>query len=280
MPKKIFTEEEKQQIIYEYTINKVGAKPLGKKYGCSAPTLLKNLQEWGIAPNSKKLDLTNQIFGELTVISPAPKRDDRYTRWLCQCSCGKKVEVRTDYLTSHHTTSCGHIKNQCFASLDLNGQRFGKLTVINAVPPDKQKCLCDCGNTVFVKTHNLTSGNTQSCGCLKSKGELKINQCLTALNIDYKTQYTFQDCRFQDTNRLAYFDYAIFENNQLKCLIEYDGNQHEIGWSEKKASLLKIQEHDNFKTQYCINNNIPLIRISYKDFNKITKDYMKKLIDQ
>ena len=100
MPKKIFTEEEKEKIIYCYTVEKMGAKPLGAKFGCSAPTLLKNLAEWGIQPNSKKLDLTNQTFGKLKAIKPAPKRNDKYTRWICECECGKIVEVRTDYLTS------------------------------------------------------------------------------------------------------------------------------------------------------------------------------------
>lgn len=68
------------------------------------------------------------------------------------------------------------------------------------------------------------NGNTQSCGCLKSKGELKINAILTKMGINFKTQYYFNDCRFNDTNRLAYFDYAIFDiNNKLLALIEYDG---------------------------------------------------------
>lgn len=51
---KTFTEQEKQDIIYKYTIKKIGSKKLGKEYGCSGPTLMKNLKEWGIAPNTKK----------------------------------------------------------------------------------------------------------------------------------------------------------------------------------------------------------------------------------
>ena len=115
MPKKFFTEAEKEEIIYLYTITKMGAKPLAAKYGCSAPTLLKNLAEWGIQPNTRKLDLTNQQFGKLKVIKPAPKRNDRYTRWICECECGNIVEVRTDYLTSAHTTSCGCEKMKHFS---------------------------------------------------------------------------------------------------------------------------------------------------------------------
>lgn len=56
---KIFTEQEKQDIIYQYTINKIGSRELGLKYNCSGPTLLKNLKAWGVQANSKTLDLTD-----------------------------------------------------------------------------------------------------------------------------------------------------------------------------------------------------------------------------
>lgn len=282
MPKKIFTEQEKQEIIKAYTVEKVGAKPLGAKYGCSAPTLLKNLKEWGIEPNQKKLDLTNQKFGALTVIKPAPHRDDKYTRWVCQCECGNITEVRTDYLTNGHTTSCGCEKQKYFRRSVKIGERYGKLIPIH-YDTTKQKylCQCDCGNTTYVIGSNLTNGNTQSCGCLKSKGELKISTILSKLNIAFESQYAFEDCRFNDTNRMAYFDFAIFDDkHKLQLLIEYDGTQHVYGWSGKPNSLQKIQTHDLFKEQYCNQNNIPLIRISYKDYDKLNEEYLNNIINE
>ena len=59
--------------------------------------------------------------------------------------------------------------------IDLTGQRFGKLTVIERaddyVTPSGYKkimwkCVCDCGNTVITSRGNLRSGHTRSCGCL------------------------------------------------------------------------------------------------------------------
>ena len=124
---------------------------------------------------AKKLNLTGQNFGELVALTPAEKRKDKYTRWICQCSCGKMTEVRTDYLTNGHTTSCGHIKEQYFYKLNLVGEKFGKLTVLEPTPPIYQTCKCDCGNVVVVETCNLTNGNTKSCGCYQKQRAVEAN---------------------------------------------------------------------------------------------------------
>jgi hypothetical protein len=55
--------------------------------------------------------------------------------------------------------------------IDLTGQRFGKLVVIerlferNGYLSAIWVCKCDCGNTSRVLMHNLRSGKTKSCGC-------------------------------------------------------------------------------------------------------------------
>ena len=58
--------------------------------------------------------------------------------------------------------------------LNLIGQKYGRLTVISEAEPHitasgtrqtQWNCVCECGNKVIIKTANLRSGNTQSCGC-------------------------------------------------------------------------------------------------------------------
>lgn len=63
--------------------------------------------------------------------------------------------------------------------IDLSGKVFGRLTVIREDGRDKhgQKlwlCKCECGNETHVRTGNLRSGGTSSCGCLAS--ELSSNR--------------------------------------------------------------------------------------------------------
>ena len=54
--------------------------------------------------------------------------------------------------------------------INLTGQKFGRLLVVNKGESKKGRvywnCKCECGNDVVASTTQLKSGNTQSCGCL------------------------------------------------------------------------------------------------------------------
>lgn len=54
----------------------------------------------------KKLDLTGQRFGKLTVLEPAENIGSR-TAWRCRCDCGQETTVTTRRLRDGHRTSCG-----------------------------------------------------------------------------------------------------------------------------------------------------------------------------
>ena len=100
--------------------------------------------------------------------------------------------------------------------------------------------------------------------CRRSKGEVAISVVLSTYNFEYVEQYKFQDCR----NLLPLpFDFYLPDFN---ICIEYDGKQH---FEESKSWFYKqdVIKTDEIKTYYCHDNNIPLLRISYKNFKKIEK---------
>lgn len=121
----------------------------------------------------KFIDLSGQKFGKLTVLYRSSEIG-KPVKFMCVCDCGNKKEVRANDLKSGRTTSCGCIRREKAKQNKKNliGKRFGRLTVIEATN-DRQnravvwKCKCDCGNEILVPTGKLTSGNTQSCGCLR-----------------------------------------------------------------------------------------------------------------
>lgn len=65
--------------------------------------------------------------------------------------------------------------------IDLTGQKFGKLTVVERAGNTnhgaaKWCCVCECGNETVVIGDELRKGNTRSCGCLrKKKASVKAN---------------------------------------------------------------------------------------------------------
>ena len=65
-----------------------------------------------MAHSRKKLELTGQRFGRLTVLGPAENVGTR-TAWLCRCGCGRETVALTVRLRDGHCTSCGCDKG-CF----------------------------------------------------------------------------------------------------------------------------------------------------------------------
>lgn len=74
----------------------------------------------------------------------------------------------------------------------------------------------------------MINGNTKSCGCLNSYAESLIENILIENNIKYIKQYSFSDL-VGDFGKKLRFDFAIMdEKNKIKCLIEFQGEQHFI----------------------------------------------------
>lgn len=62
---------------------------------------------------------------------------------------------------------------------DLTGQRFSYLTVVRyhgmikgTVGRNYWECVCDCGETTLVDSHNLRYGRIHSCGCKRQKYQI------------------------------------------------------------------------------------------------------------
>lgn len=130
---------------------------------------------------TRLVDITGQVFGRLTVLRIAPKRDRR-TRWLCRCTCGNETEVVRENLITGHTASCGcQWRVPKFPKIDLAGKKFGRLKVIefagrkNGRGDSYWKCVCSCGNTSIAAGYNLRTGASRSCGCQIRVGLLKSN---------------------------------------------------------------------------------------------------------
>lgn len=219
-------------------------------------------------------DLTGRKFDRLTALYKVGTDKVGHAIWRCACDCGNEIDVLATNLIQRYTQSCGCFHSERCSELGENlvGQKFGKLTVmsLDSIRPRKWLCKCDCGGQTIVESGNLKNGHTQSCGCISSLGQEKINKYLTSNRIHFKPEYSAVIIGFDG---LARYDFAILNAyNEAEILIEYHGKQHyEVSytWNDSEDELLERQRKDELKRQWAKENNIPLYEIPYWEFENI-----------
>lgn len=227
--------------------------------------------EWNKPSRSNLKDLTGQRFGRLLVLYRyCENTSNNGSQWVCQCDCGNIKVIRGGSLTkkTKPTRSCGcqTYENASKANKnDLTGQRFGRLVVLYDTNKRKHghvvwMCRCDCGREIERVSDSLIQKDTFSCGCCnRSIGSITIEKILKENKIQYELEKTFKDLKGK--NNMPYrFDFYLPEYNRL---IEFDGIQHYKKRDIFKDSLETIQKRDKIKNEYCIQHNIPLVRIPY-----------------
>ncbi len=132
-------------------------------------------------PVGRAEDLRGKKYNKLTVLYRVKNTSStKHAYWKCKCECGNEIITTATNLKTGHTQSCGCIKHNIPDNfVDITGKKFGRLLVLNREPIIGQeavwKCQCDCGNIINVKSYNLRSGHTQSCGCLAKEKASKIH---------------------------------------------------------------------------------------------------------
>lgn len=213
--------------------------------------------------NGYIIDLTGQIFGDLTVVG----FDKESKKWNCVCACGNTVKFNSN--TVKRKINCGSKENHP-KMIDVQkiavGKEFGYLTVTKRMPDrvtesgrkrDYWECTCTCGKKIIAMGFTLTGGNRKNCG---REHYFNIKETLRA-NDRYKDFWFFRNPQdfskcFKDQNFevVQLHDITIkngaligfcgtfkWENNQI---IPIDGDSY-----TKHMNIIgyKIFEHEGKK---------------------------------
>jgi hypothetical protein len=129
----------------------------------------------------------------------------------CKCEyCGnefyrKPWDIRNRIFCNNACYGASNAGKPSGRAVDLTGERFGKLKVIEKSDTrrgkQRWKCLCDCGNFTEVASDQLRSGHTKSCNCIV--GEYHGLMALT----EYKT-WAVMKARCFNKNNPKYKDYG------------------------------------------------------------------------
>jgi hypothetical protein len=124
----------------------------------------------------------------------------------------------------------------------------------------------DCGNSYLMAGSKKCGNEPRGCPvCNESNMEKRIRKTLVKNKVNFIAQKRFDDCR--DLFSLP-FDFYLPGYN-LAC--EAQGLQHFeiVPHFGGEKEFLKRQYHDQIKRDYCKNNNIRLLEISYLDYKNI-----------
>ena len=119
----------------------------------------------------KKIDLTGDVYGRLSVIADDGSRSNTgRVLWLCECSCGNRVYVQSQNLKNGRTKSCGCLNDDKRRERfkDLSGTETDNFKIIDRAYSKNQRvwwnCICKhCGNHIELQSNQIE--RYSSCGC-------------------------------------------------------------------------------------------------------------------
>lgn len=259
--------------------------------------------EWNVIPDSLlrgtgcpncagKIKNTRKFINDMQKINPNIKVLGEYKRWdikvQCFCLLHNKYFESTPYSLLKNHTGCYDCKISKMATKRTKSKENfledlkkvnTNVEIIGEYKSAKEKILCKCiidGYVWEITPDNLLRG--EGCPkCSTSKGEKRCIEYFKNNKIQYISQYEYDDL-FGVGNRHLKFDFAIVDNSQkVLGLVEYDGVFHYRKiYDNDKHEILK--DHDKRKDDYCLKNNIQLLRIPYWEYNNI-ESILEKYIE-
>ena len=240
---------------------------------------------------------TNEKCGVSTYIEASTLKRNFNKDYLTKCKgCDGQVSEKCFYNNQFRIKNPNQVANEIKMKIPdreeklVVGKKYGVFTLVSygnsetyADHQRKANVICSlCNKQKEVKVNHLLKG-TATCECFKkrSSGEIYIGSILKSKNINFITEYSFDELRGENGGLLRY-DFALLnDNDEPYAFIEYDGEQHfqETGSYFNKKGLVQI--HDNRKNKFLKEKNIPLLRISYINFLKseeLIDNFLKKIL--
>lgn len=142
--------------------------------------------------------------------------------------------------------------------VDLTGQRFGRLTVISRAEnsnsgKSRWLCRCDCGNECVVHSLSLRSGNTKSCGCLRSEVSQKKATTHGLSKTSLFHVWWAMKSRCANPNNKAYKNYG---GRGISVCSEWQDSEPFFEWAfangyRKGLTIERIDVNGNYEPNNC-----------------------------
>jgi hypothetical protein len=144
-------------------------------------------------------------------------------------------------------------------NLNLTGHRFGRLTVTSQSISIKGKtiwlCICDCGNSKFIRSRNLISSNTKSCGCFNKEMAIKQSVRNKTHGMTHTQEHKTWKNIIQRCNNPKCDSYKNYGGRGIKVcdrwLNSFENFYADMGNKPKGLSIERINNNGNYEPLNC-----------------------------
>jgi hypothetical protein len=209
----------------------------------------------------KVIDLTGKRFNRLIATELVKvTKDGAY--WNFKCDCGNEKVLPAHSAKRGYAKSCGCMKKE--KEVQVMGKRFGRLIGIKRLHSSSEGIVwefkCDCGNSLSLAAKSVSSGHTQSCGCLQKERTSEagykhgmtneriygiwagmVKRCFNKNNHAFK-HYGGRGIRVQD----SWKDFVSFKNDMYKSYLK-----HVAEFSEKQTTIERIDVNGGYNVKNC-----------------------------
>jgi len=232
---------------------------------------------------SIKVDITGKTFYRLTAIKSTEERDKlKNALWLFKCACGNEFKASGSEVMRGQIRSCGCVPKSPL--LQLEGQRFGRLTVIRKTGEKNNKrqflweCDCDCGGKTVVAGITLKTGGIKSCGCFRRECSENKRLDLTGQTFNRLTAIRSIGGRNKKNNILWLFRCAC--GNEIICSASTvkEGTTKSCGCLKIDRAVEGIEEKRkrNLHVEGTCINSISSTKIPKNNISGVTGVYWNK----
>jgi hypothetical protein len=146
--------------------------------------------------------------------------------------------------------------------IDLKGQRFGRLNVIDRAGNNKHRaalwmCKCDCGKKVNVASNRLRSRSTLSCGCLQRDKAAEIGQRSLTHGMSNTPEYSAWNQMIQRCTNPSLRSYEDYGGRGISVCSEWreSFDQFYADMGPRPSVIHSIERKDvngNYRPENCV----------------------------
>lgn len=189
-------------------------------------------------------NLTGQRFGHLLVIEKSSREEDLNKpnyMWKCRCDCGATTYVRSSYLSTGHSTTCGCGRFIYGMGGSKGEQHIVELLSKNSIVFEREKVFKDCYNGLYRYDFYLPT--------LKILIEYNGQQHYEYTKVFYKHRADFLKAQERDRRKITY---ALAHNIKIYCIPYWEiNNLHDLNdlFNEKFLAHSKFHNDEAYRHQ-------------------------------